>query len=207
MPNEQQITISQNGAAQTRAPQKRKLQTRARLIAAAEAIIADVGFEALRVEDVVSRAGTAKGTFFVHFKDKDTLMDIIIGPRIDVFLDDIEAAPLPVSVPELVEMLMPLCGFMTSERYVFDVILRYSGAAAITDIGPIATTFGRQVEVFARWFENDVFRKDVASELLSEGVQAFMFQAMSVKFCALHENQTIRDSLTTYLKAWLMLAK
>ncbi|MDA0341119.1 MAG: TetR family transcriptional regulator, partial [Proteobacteria bacterium] len=43
-----------------RAIQKRTLETRARLIAAAEEIIAESGFEALRVEEVVLRAGTAK---------------------------------------------------------------------------------------------------------------------------------------------------
>lgn len=187
-----------------RAPQKRKLETRAKLIAAAEAIIADVGFEALRVEEVVARAGTAKGTFFVHFKDKDTLMDTIIGPRIDAYLDDIEAAKPPRSVKKMVELLMPLCDFMTSERYVFDVILRYSGAAAIEEIGPIAATFDRQVKVFAGWFKDGVFRTDVRPELLAEGVQAFLAQAMATKFCAFHDNDAIRDSLKPYLRAWLL---
>ncbi|MBL6598875.1 MAG: TetR family transcriptional regulator, partial [Alphaproteobacteria bacterium] len=43
--------------------QKRTLETRARLIAAAEALIDDAGYEALRVEEVVLGAGVAKGTF------------------------------------------------------------------------------------------------------------------------------------------------
>ena len=55
--------------------QKRTLETRARLIAAAEAVVEQSGYEALRVEEVVLRAGVAKGTFFAHFGDKDELMD------------------------------------------------------------------------------------------------------------------------------------
>ncbi|MEM6664412.1 MAG: helix-turn-helix domain-containing protein, partial [Pseudomonadota bacterium] len=128
-----------------RAVQKRTLETRARLIAAAEDVIADAGFEALRVEEVVLRAGTAKGTFFAHFKDKDALMDLIIGARIDAELDRMAAARAPRTVSEMVAALMPLCDLMTCERYVFDVIMRYSGAAGIEEIGAIATTFGRQV--------------------------------------------------------------
>jgi len=186
-----------------RAVQKRTLETRARLIAAAEEIIAESGFEALRIEEVVLRAGTAKGTFFAHFKDKDRLMDQIIGGRIDGYLDALQARPAPQTVEDLVAALMPLSAFMTCERYVFDVILRYSGAAAVEEIGPIAATFGRQGEVFARWLAEAPFRRDIEPELQAEGVSAFLIQAMAVQFCALHEAQSFEDRLTTYLRAWL----
>jgi AcrR family transcriptional regulator len=172
-------------------------------MSAASEIIAEVGFESLRVEQVVLRAGTAKGTFFVHFKDKDTLMDLIIGPRIDELLDALQTGPVPGTVEEMTEALIPLCDFMTCERYVFDVILRYSGAAGVTEIGPIATTFGRQIDVFAQWFEGGQFRRDIPADLLAEGVQAFMIQAMAAQFCALHNAQSIRDRLDPYLRAWL----
>jgi AcrR family transcriptional regulator len=189
--------------ANQRAPQKRKQETRAKLLAAAEAIVADVGFEALRVEDVVKRAGTAKGTFFVHFKDKDTLMETIIGPRIDACLDVVEAAPAPTSAEAMTKLLLPMCEFMTCERYVFDVILRYSGAAAIEETGPIAQTLDRQIQIYMGWFDGDTFRKDVSPEILAEGIQAFLAQAMATKFCAFHEATTIEDRLTVFLQAWL----
>ncbi|MFT6556808.1 TetR/AcrR family transcriptional regulator [Sneathiella sp.] len=188
----------------TRATQKRTLQTRARLVAAAEEIIKEDGFEALRVEQVVLRAGTAKGTFFSHFKDKDTLMDLIIGARIDGYLDDLQAMAPPQNVEEFVEAVIPLCEFMTCERYVFDVILRYSGAAGIAEIGPIAATFERSIHVFAGWFERSGFRRDVSSVLLAEGVQAFATQAMALRFCARHGDQPLRQQLEVYMRAWLL---
>ena len=104
-----------------KALQKRTLETRARLIAAAEAVIDESGYEAMRVEEVVLRAGTAKGTFFAHFKDKDALMELIIGARLDTYLDALETTPAPKTVEALTDALMPLCEFMTSERYVFDL--------------------------------------------------------------------------------------
>lgn len=190
-------------SAMARAIQKRTLETRARLINAADQIIAESGFEALRVEEVVLRAGTAKGTFFAHFRDKDALMDRIIGARIDALLDELEAGPVPKSVPEIVAALMPVCRFMTCERYVFDVILRYSGAAGIGKIGPIAMTFGRQIEMLDFWLEHSGFRPDIPNDLRAEGVHAFMMRAMSVHFCALHNAMTIEERLTPYLDAWL----
>ena len=183
--------------------QKRTLETRARLIDAAEAVIAENGFEAMRVEEVVLRAGTAKGTFFAHFRDKDALMDRIIGERLHAFINGQEAAPVPDSVDELIDTLIPICAFMTSERYVFDVILRHSGAAALDDIGTIAETFGRQVELLQRWMTQAPFRKDISAELQAEGIHAFMIQAMATNFCALHNSQSFRDRLGPYLKAWL----
>lgn len=189
--------------AMARAIQQRTLQTRAKLLAAAADLIAEHGYEAVRVEDIVTRAGVAKGTFFAHFKDKDALMDQLIGAEIDRHLDAIETLDAPKTVPQMVDALMPLMDFMTCERYVFDVILRHSGAAARSKIGPIATTFGRHADVIAHWLAKRPFRKDISPELQAEGVQAFSIQAVSLVFCALHSAVGPRERLETYLLAWL----
>jgi AcrR family transcriptional regulator len=184
--------------------QKRTLETRARLIAAAEALIDDAGYEALRVEEVVLGAGVAKGTFFAHFKDKDALMDLLVGGKIDACLDAIEKRPPPETIDDLIETLAPLLTAMSSERYVFDVVIRHSGAAAIEEIGVIATTFERQVRVIADWLADGPFRRDVPPALLAEGVQAFAIQSIALKFCALHSQDSMMDRLRDYLTAWLI---
>ncbi len=183
--------------------QKRTLVTRAKLLDAARNAISSKGFGAMRVEEVVREAGVAKGTFFAHFPDKDALMDVIIGARIDAHLDEIERLPPPWDLDDMVSHLLPLLHFMTSERYVFDVILRHSGAAAREEVGPIAQTFGRQIEVMAGWLSDGPFRKDVSAELLADGVQAFAVQSMALHFCAIHSGETMQARLKTYLNAWL----
>lgn len=187
----------------TKTVQKRTLATRARLIESATAVVTEKSFEALRVEEVVQRAGVAKGTFFSHFADKDALMDRLIGERIDVYLDDLEKCRAPADVEELVAALLPLLNFMTCERYVFDVILRYSGAAAVEDIGDIAMTFDRHNRVVSAWLADGPFRRDVSAELLTEGIQAFSVQAMALKFCAIHNSESLENRLLPYFKAWL----
>ena len=92
---------------------------------------------------------------------------------------------------------------MTCERYVVDLILRYSGAAAVEKIGPIAETFGRQVVILESWLKQMQFRKDISPELQAEGVHAFMIQVMATKFCALHNAQSIEDRLVPFIRAWL----
>ena len=187
----------------TKPIQKRTLKTRANLISAAKQIIDKDNFEALRIEDVISIAGTAKGTFFAHFKDKDALMDLIIGEKINVYLDEVETLPPPDSITDILNAFEPLVQFMASERYVFDVIIRYSGAAQIDQIGHIATTFGRQTTVLESWLSKANFRKDISPELQAEGIQAFMIQATALKFCELHNSQSINDRFSLYLNAWL----
>ena len=180
--------------------QARTLKTRAKLIDAAKAVVATSGYEGLRVDEVVQRAGVAKGTFFAHFRDKDALMDQLLGAEMDSIFDALDAEPVPDSPEAMADALGPLLAFMTSERYVFDVILRYSGAAGVTEIGPIARTFERQFRLFARWTAQ---RDDLPPELLAEGIQAFLIQAMSLQFCALHASSQAQDRLVTYLRAWL----
>lgn len=183
--------------------QQRTLRTRARLLDEARAVVATGGYEALRVEEVVSRAGVAKGTFFAHFRDKDALMEILIGAALDEVLDQAGALQAPGDIAGLIARLEPIHAFMTSERYVFDLILRYSGAAAVSEIGPIAMTFERYLRLVTGWLSGAAFRQDVAPDLLAEGVQAFAVQAMALQFCALHHAQSFEDRLGTYLGAWL----
>ena len=183
--------------------QNRTRATRARLIESAQGIIAAKGYGALRVEDVVQTAGVAKGTFFAHFAGKDGLMELMIGAQINAFLDEAETWPAPQTIDDLVSQIVPLIQFMTSERYVFDVILRHSGAAAREEIGPIAQTFTRQVDVVARWLSDSPFRKDISGYLLAEGIQAFSVQAMALHFCAINNSETMEDRPRIYLDAWL----
>lgn len=183
--------------------QTRTLKTRARLLEVSTEMAHENGFETLRVEEIVLRAGVAKGTFFAHFKDKDALMDLLVGARIDEILDHAETHPAPRTVDQLVDRMMPMLTFMTSERYIFDVCLRLSGALAAEEIGAIATTFHRQHSMVAAWMSPGVFRADVSPELLADGVQAFATQSMALNFCALHNSQTVEDRFKPYLKAWL----
>lgn len=183
--------------------QPRAIKTRARLQDTARAVIAETGYAALRVEEVVRRAGVAKGTFFAHFKDKDALMERLIGAEMDRRLDALETGPAPRDTATLIDSLMPLMAFMTSERYVFDVILRHSGAAARQEIGPIAQALDRLVRQIADWIAKGEFRDDADPILLAEGVQAFMAQAMALNFCALHEAIPLRTRLAPFLALWL----
>lgn len=191
---------------QTRRPQKRRIATRNRLIAAATDIVATGGYGALRVEDVVAQADVAKGTFFTHFDDKDRLMALLIGQEMDRILQQITNGPTPATVADLTQAISPLIDYMGQDRVVFDVVIRFSGAAAIETTELISVNFFKQVHLFANWIAQmpaSEVRQDVDVGLLAEGIQAFVIQVIALKFCALHNSVSASDRLLPYLQAWL----
>lgn len=195
---------------ETRAPQKRRLETRQKLIDAAKSIVAERGFAGLRVEDVVARAQVAKGTFFSHFDDKDRLMALLIGQELERILGEIAADPPPTRIAEFATRLAPLMDYMAQDRAVFDIVLRFSGAAAIETTELISLNFFNQFELFVTWIEalqGSAIRTDVDATLLAEGVHAFVLQAMALKFCALHNTNLTHERLAPYLEPWLALPK
>jgi AcrR family transcriptional regulator len=84
---------------------------RAAILAAALDEFCDKGFAAARVEDIALRAGVAKGTIYLNFKDKQALFEALIRSTLGGHLARLEAArPLPgASVRETVEAVaLPL---------------------------------------------------------------------------------------------------
>lgn len=186
-----------------RAKQLRSVKTRERLLGCAREIVSDSGFADLRVEQVVTAGGVAKGTFFAHFSDKDALMDILIGEQVDALLDDLDAVGGFRSIAHVVESIMPLLSFLSSERYVFDVFLRLSGALAVEKVGAIAKAICRYDRILVQKLKGGPFRQDISAELQSEGIQAFSVSSVALSLCTEHGDKTLRDRLSIQLQAWL----
>ena len=59
------------------APNPRAVRTRAALLAAGFELLADRPIDAIAIDDIVVRAGVAKGSFFNHFSDKQGFANAI----------------------------------------------------------------------------------------------------------------------------------
>lgn len=77
----------------------RKMSAEARrqaILDAALAIFAEKGFEAARLEDVAARAGIAKGTLYLYFRDKQALFEELIRGAVHPILASVRrAADMP----------------------------------------------------------------------------------------------------------------
>src|SRR6187401_2452485 len=75
------------------------------IVAAALEEFATRGFAATRLDDVAKRAGVAKGTIYLHFKDKEALFEELIRTAIVPLVNRLAAGPPPVggSVRDMIE--------------------------------------------------------------------------------------------------------
>ncbi|PCJ07165.1 MAG: TetR family transcriptional regulator [Rhodobacteraceae bacterium] len=192
----------------SRAPQQRRLQTRAKLLEVAGQIVTTQGYSALRVDEVVEQAGVAKGTLFSHFKDKDGLLAVLIGAQVMGHLDQMEAQGVPHSIEDITRRLEPLLSFIATDRVIFDVLLRYSGSTGAKVDEVITAGFIRQITLFASWLSEmqqmGLVRTDTSAELLAEGIQAFLNHVLALWFCMEHSNEeTPATALEPFLQTWL----
>jgi AcrR family transcriptional regulator len=72
--------------------------TREAILAAALDEFAARGFAAARLDDVARRAGVAKGTIYVHFRDKVTLFEELVRSALGPVVGAAESAPM-VNMP------------------------------------------------------------------------------------------------------------
>lgn len=83
------------------ASESRQVERRTAILDAALAEFSERGFSAARLDDVARRAGIAKGTIYLYFRDKETLFAELIRARLVPIvgtLQHMQAADLPIRV-------------------------------------------------------------------------------------------------------------
>jgi AcrR family transcriptional regulator len=89
-----------------RARASRRNERHAAILAAALAEFAARGFAATRLDDVARRAGIAKGTIYLYFRDKEALFQELVRTMLSPLVGAIEAAPLrDLPIRAVVEMI------------------------------------------------------------------------------------------------------
>lgn len=82
----------------------RAAERRAAIVAAAMDEFIACGFAATRLDDIAKRAGVAKGTIYLHFKDKESMFEELVRTVIVPVVVRLAALPPPAgSVRDLIE--------------------------------------------------------------------------------------------------------
>lgn len=69
-----------------KAPEERREE----LLDASQALFEERGVDATSVNDIIVKAGVAKGTFYWYFKSKDALLDALAERKVSLFIDKIQ---------------------------------------------------------------------------------------------------------------------
>jgi len=98
-----------SGTAPTKPPglrAERQAQRREAILAAALDEFSARGFAAARLDDVAKRAGVAKGTIYLYFRDKESLFQELVRSMLSPIVGQVEAAPM-IDLPArmVVEMI------------------------------------------------------------------------------------------------------
>ncbi len=84
--------------------ERRKGETRSRLLDVAERLFGEKGFEATTVEEIAEAADVAKGTFFNYFENKNALIFAVVISRLSSLLQAPPGVGLPA--PDRIQLTM-----------------------------------------------------------------------------------------------------
>jgi AcrR family transcriptional regulator len=107
-----------------------------RIIATAADLFGEFGYNDVRMEDIASRAGVAKGTLYLYFKDKDDLFLALILQRMMHLFERVQAQALQALTPEdkLLIMVREAIDYFRSQPHIFAVIQRLDFAGSASQV-------------------------------------------------------------------------
>jgi AcrR family transcriptional regulator len=172
----------------TRKVQARTLQTRDRLLAAGRDVIAATGMAGLRTEEVVLRAGTAKGTFFAHFPDRDHFLAALLAETLRAELLDLHE---PTDRKSLFAVLDRIFVKFAADPDTVALLAKFSGPAGAR-LGLdliICRIVERLAEGVATMRAQGLIANEAGPEILAEGLMALIFHAAASAQCPMHGDQ------------------
>ncbi len=131
--------------------ERRKLETRARLLTAARELMAETGTAGLRIQDVTDRADVGFGTFYTYFETKDALVEAVIADALTVAATVIGSRALEFDDPAEAASIAyrRFFGYARDEPEVAAVLVGLADAEAVfeTALLPLAReTLERGIE-------------------------------------------------------------
>ncbi|MBN1123186.1 MAG: TetR/AcrR family transcriptional regulator [Anaerolineae bacterium] len=114
--------------------ERRKLRTRQQLKEAAVELILEIGYDSTTVQDITDRADLGRGTFYVHFKDKEDIVWTILQDSLTGMMESIRKY-IPSSIEEvsgLYHIYTAIFRYAESNRAFLQVALGKKGNALLT---------------------------------------------------------------------------
>lgn len=155
--------------------------TKNKIYQSAEKLFAQYGFDSVNVDDIVTDAGVAKGSFYVHFKTKDTLIaeiikDYVIKADFDyqTYLESL-SQDVPVEeimiklVEKIAEVLIDTIGYENMKNLYKVQITRDIDAKAVMDYNRnLYTLFQGVIEkgIAQNIFINELTAQDITKHMI-----------------------------------------
>jgi AcrR family transcriptional regulator len=140
---------------------------RERLYAAMVAVVAEKGYEATRVADLLELSGVSRSAFYDHFKDKEECLLAALGsflePMIDLLFGGEDGPPSEERAREALEAFIQLIVQQPATARMCLVEIYAAGSRAIDEIERITAAFQDFVSL---WLERTPGREGTPPDLL-----------------------------------------
>jgi AcrR family transcriptional regulator len=113
--------------------ERRKQRTRDRLKQAATELILEQGYDAVTIQEITDRADLGRGTFYVHFKDKEDIVWTIITDSVGDLVDRIhEYIPSTADdLSRLYYLYLAIFEYASANRDLLRLVLGKQGHALL----------------------------------------------------------------------------
>lgn len=113
---------------------RRRLRTRALLLDAARRVIIEKGYDATTIADITEAADVGKGTFYLHFTDKEALTQAMVLDGLEALAESIMArrAQAPDPLSWRVEAVHAIFHYADTNRDPFHIMLGGGSSSQLT---------------------------------------------------------------------------
>jgi AcrR family transcriptional regulator len=127
--------------------ESQQAERRQAILAAALEEFASCGFAATRIDDIAKRAGVAKGTIYLYFRDKESLFQELVRSMLGPVVDGIETAPV-AAIPA-----------RAIAEKIADIFVREIFATRRKDIIRLVITEGARFPKLAEFYYHEVIER------------------------------------------------
>lgn len=159
--------------------QRHRLRTRNQLIQAAVELVLEKGYESVTIQDITDRADLGRGTFYVHFKDKEDVLwsaiqDGIRSTEAEAH-GQFEAKPFPAQLEYY--GYLNIFRHADRNRALYQVMLGEQGSAVLT--GRVLAYLAAENERDLKALKPNIYEGiDVTDKVLVQVITGAVFQSV-----------------------------
>lgn len=151
-----------------------KQRRREQILEAAGAVFAERGYHNASINDIIEKAGIARGTFYLYFASKHNILEAILDEALATLrarIKPIEVGPeAPAPSEQLRENVTRVLRFATDKRDLTRLVLEH-GLAPDDDLSERVSRFWNHVV-------------EMIESSLSQGIELGMVRKCDVELCA-----------------------
>jgi AcrR family transcriptional regulator len=192
--------------------QVQAMETKKRIYDSAVELFQKYGFENVSVDDIVEKSGVAKGTFYVHFNSKDSLITSEIAAYVkELDLDYksyVETFPESTKVSDILFSLFGKIADTLADKIGYDLMKAVYEAQLSKTVNPVLLMgYSRDLyklltDIIDKGIQEGEFRKELSSDAVARYC-VMVIRGTAYEWCARYPDFNFKEELLGLFKIML----